>query len=404
MTSSELPYSDLRVLSFTQLVQGPETGKLFADLGADVIRVERPGVGALERHWAGANAVRNGESYLYHSVGRNQRSIAIDLANAEGIGVVHRMLETTDVVIENFRPGSMAKLGLDYESLAPRYPGLVYLSATGYGNDAPYARRPGQDLLIQAVSGLAASTGRADDPPIPTAAAIIDYHASIINAFAVAAALAHRARTGRGQLVETSLYDAALHLQSETLFYALNGWPVGRRSRTGIADLSSPAPYGIYPTRDGYLAISDCPLDTLADALDLEKLRSFTEAEAFSRRDEVRELVAAKTATLTTCELGDVLDTAGLWSGPVVALPDLSSHEQFAYRERTFPVESDVLGEVRHLLPPWRMNSVPDSAIPRTTPPRLGADTDDLLRECSYTDEAIARLRRDGVIEQADRA
>lgn len=398
-TTTPLPLTGLKVLSLTQLVQGPETGKLLGDMGADVIRIERPGSGALERHWAGANAMRDGESYLYHSVGRNQRSLAVNIATEEGRTILKRLLVDTDVLIENFRPGALAKLGLDYPSLADEFPRLVYLSATGYGSDGPYARRPGQDLLVQAASGLASVTGRFEDPPVPTGAAIVDYHASVINALSIMIALAHRDRTGKGQNVQTSLYDSALHLQSETLFYALNGWPIGERSQSGVADLTSPAPYGIYSTLDGFLAISDCPLSSLADALSIDALRSFSDEEAFTCRDQVRDLVAARTREFTTDELETILLAAGLWAGPVVDFASLPDHEQFKYRRRSVPVQTPRLGTVNQLFPPWQLSEVDVESLMRRVPPAIGADTNDVLREAGYTDAEVRLHIENGIVQ-----
>ena len=236
----------VKVLSFAQLAQGPAAVQLMADLGADVVKVERPKVGAWERNWAGSNAFVNGESLFFLGFNRNQRSLTADLKDPRGKEIIRRLIVDTDVVFENFRPGVMERLGLGYDDLSAINPHLVYCSSTGFGSEGPYRDVAGQDLVLQAESGLASITGRRQDPPTPTGAPIVDIHAAALLAFGVMAARWARERTGVGQRVESSLLEAALHLQMEPLVDFINGGWLRERTEAGIASTLHGAPYGIY--------------------------------------------------------------------------------------------------------------------------------------------------------------
>ncbi len=206
----------LRVVSFNHFLAGPVAAQILGDLGADVIAVE-PIEGAFQRKWAVANHFVDGQSVNLLATARNKRSIAVDLKSEDGRDVVRRLLKDADVLMENFRPGTMARLGLGHEQLRADNPRLIYAAATGFGADGPSRDRPGQDLLLQALSGLAARTGRADGPPTAVGAVIVDHHAAAIYAMSILAALFARNRTGKGSLVEVNLLQAALDLQVEII-------------------------------------------------------------------------------------------------------------------------------------------------------------------------------------------
>src|SRR6202022_516877 len=228
----------VRVVSFNHFLLGPMGIQMLGDLGADVIAVE-PADGAWHRHWSG-------------------RDIALRLA------------ERADVVTENFRPGVMEKLGLGYEALRRRNPALIYASATGYGPDGPYAKRPGQDLLAQALFGMMAITGQAASGPRPVGVSAIDHHGAALFAMGILAALFRRERTGKGCRVDASLMQAALDLQAESLVAWLNApkRPATVGAYRHVAGWYYAAPYGVYATRNGHLAVSLCPLQALAGIID----------------------------------------------------------------------------------------------------------------------------------------
>ena len=228
--SRSLRLEGIRIVSFAQLLQGPSGVQILADLGADVIKVERPQVGAWERNWSGGEAYLGGESVFFLLANRNQRGLTANLKSELGREVVSKLLDEADLLVENYRPGVMERLGLGYETLKKRNPGLIYVSCSGYGSSGPYRDEPGQDLLAQALSGLAFATGKADDPPIPAGTSIVDQHAAVLLALGALVALAARTRTGEGQELEVNLLSAALDLQIEPLAYLLNGFDVSRRS------------------------------------------------------------------------------------------------------------------------------------------------------------------------------
>jgi crotonobetainyl-CoA:carnitine CoA-transferase CaiB-like acyl-CoA transferase len=213
----------VRVVSFTQFLLGPSGVQFLADLGADVIKVEPPGGRLWERNWSGADVFKNGVSVFFLLAHRNQRSLTLDLKHPEGRAVAQRLIERADVLVQNFRPGVMARHGLDWPAAQSLNPRLVYVSASGYGESSPYRDRPGQDLLMQGVSGLASISGRADQPPTAVGTAVVDQHGATLLALGVLAALLERQRTGRGLHVEVSMLRAALDLQIESATYFLNG-------------------------------------------------------------------------------------------------------------------------------------------------------------------------------------
>src|SRR5262249_51985595 len=206
----------IRIVSFNHFLLGPMGTQALGDLGADVISVETP-QGAWQRGWAGGDVWPDGESALHLCANRNKRSVAIDIKCAEGRDIALRLIDTADVVAENFRPGVMEKLGLGFEALKARKPSLIYASASGYGPDGPYAEKPGQDLLAQALFGMMAITGQAASGPRPAGASVIDHHGAALLAMGILAALVCRQRTGAGWRVDVSLMQSALDLQAESL-------------------------------------------------------------------------------------------------------------------------------------------------------------------------------------------
>src|SRR6059036_494724 len=264
----------VRVVSFTQFLLGPSGVQFLADLGADVVKVEPPGGRLWERNWSGADLFKNGVSVFFMLAHRNQRILTLDLKHPEGRAVARRLVERADVLVQNFRPGVMARHGLDWETAKTINPRLIYVSASGYGESSPYRDRPGQDLLIQGLSGLASISGRADQPPTAVGTAVIDQHGATLLALGALAALLERARTGRGLHVEVSMLRAALDLQLEVVTYFLNGAQL-ERPQSALASSFHPAPYGVYATRDGHVVLSMSPLSELAGAIPLPALAAY---------------------------------------------------------------------------------------------------------------------------------
>jgi crotonobetainyl-CoA:carnitine CoA-transferase CaiB-like acyl-CoA transferase len=274
----------VRIAAFTQFLLGPAGVQLLADLGADVVKVEAPESGAWERHWARAESFPGGVSTFFMLANRNLRSVALDLKGERGREAARRLIAASDIVIENFRPGVMQRLGLGYEDAKQLRPDVISASASGYGADGPYRDLPGQDLLIQAVSGLASLNGRRGEDPIPVGFAAVDQHGAALLARGVLAALLHRQRTDEGQRLEVVMMQAALDLATEPVVYHLNG-ATTQRPREPIASSFHSAPYGVYRTRDGHLALSMSPIAAIARALGAPAERSRTRTRrSLSRR------------------------------------------------------------------------------------------------------------------------
>ncbi|TFV38160.1 CoA transferase [Bradyrhizobium frederickii] len=372
----------VKILSFNHYLAGPLAAQTLADLGADVIAVE-PIEGAFQRNWAVANHFVAGDSVNHLATGRNKRSLAVDLKHPDGIAAVKKLVATADVVMENFRPGTMAKLGLGYDVLKAINPGLIYAVATGFGSAGPYRDRPGQDLLLQAMSGLAMRTGRADGEPTAVGAVIVDQHAASLYAMSILAALFARTKTGKGQLVEVNLYQAALDLQVEPLTAWLNGAPSPTsRGPAGIAAWFSPGPYGIHATADGHMAISMAAPKALAVGLGCEELNQFGEADSFSKREEITRIVAGRLKQKSTADWLPSLEAARIWHAPVQDYRDLVADPQLEHLGVFKTAESAGGAQIRMVAHPARYNGQTPEV--RLVPQRLGAQTREVLGEIGY--------------------
>ncbi|RMF86629.1 MAG: CoA transferase [Nitrospinota bacterium] len=398
MTQHEpvLPFSDIRIVSFAQLLQGPSGVQILADLGADVIKVERPKVGAWERSWSGAETYINGVSAFFLLFNRNQRSLTVDLKSPLGKEIIIRLIKTADVLVENYRPGVMDRLGLGYEDLKTHNPRLIYCSCSGYGSDGPYRDRPGQDLLAQSMSGLAAMTGKADDPPIPAGGSVIDQHAAVLLALSIMAALWQRQHTQQGQKVELNLLNAAMDLQVEAIGYFLNGGQVTQRSRSGLATTYHQPPYGIYKTRDGYLCLSMTPLEKLATVLQAEELRQWREEDRFPQRDAINEVIRQHLQRRTTAEWLEIFRAADIWCAEVYDYPALFADPQVQHNDVVGSFEYPGAGTIRFLKHPARYSAMQPSV--RRPPPQLGEHTTEILQELGYSAQEIDDFQTKGVV------
>ncbi|MBP1775697.1 MAG: L-carnitine dehydratase/bile acid-inducible protein [candidate division NC10 bacterium] len=385
-----------RILSFTQFLLGPAGVQYLADLGADVIKVEAPGGTLFERNWAGCDLFLNGVSAFYLCANRNQRNLTLNLKHPDGQAAAKRLIAGADVLVQNFRPGVMERLGLAYEQVASLNPRLIYVSASGYGEKSIYKDRPGQDLLLQAMSGLASISGRAGHPPTAVGAPVVDQHGAALLAMGVLAAMLDRTRTGRGQKVEVTMIRSALDLQLEVLAYYLNGGQM-RKSPTSLASMFHPGPYGIYETRDGYLALSMSPLPELQAALQLAELAPLaTERFNHPAREEIARILEPVIRARTTREWVEYLVPRGIWAAPILdyeaVLEDPAVRESDVVEE----VEHPTAGKVRLLRFPVEFSS--GRASCRRIPPRSGEHTDEVLREIGYSEAEVQRFREGGVV------
>jgi len=387
--------SGVKVLSFTHFLQGPSAVQFLADLGADVIKIERP-EGAYERHWAGVEAFINGESVFYMLAGRNQRSLSINLRNTKSKEIIWKLIKEADVIVENFRPGVMDRLGFGYEDVKKVNPKIVYCSCSGFGTTGPYRDKPGQDLLIQAMSGLAQLSGRKNDPPMLVGTAIVDQHAAVLAALGVLAALFERTRTGKGKRVESNLLNAALDLQIEPFNYYLNGKELYERSESGISSRFHEAPYGVFETANGYLCLSLTSTENLAKAFDDSHFLTWTKEDQFKKREEINKRVAHHIKQKPTEYWFKVFDQLGIWYSPVNTYKEVVENEQVKWNKSILSFEHPKAGEVRLLAHPIRY----DGNVPplKRIPPELGEHTNEILKELGFTDEEIQELEEIGAV------
>lgn len=380
-TTEKAMFQNVKVLSFTHFLQGPSAVQMLADLGADVIKIE-PLKGAFERHWAGFDCFINAVSIFFMLANRNQRSLSIDLRTEQAKEIVLRMVREADVLIENYRPGVMKRLGFDYETLKEINPRLIYCSCTGYGSDGPYLERPGQDLLLQCMSGMAMLSGEKGAPPTPVGAAIVDQHAATLAAFGVSAALYEREKTGKGKMIESNLLNAALNLQIEPLTYYLNKGPLWERTAPGMGSRFHPAPYGVYQTSDGWIAISLTSADKLIKAFGADPFARYTDRDQTDKRIEIHQAVCAATLRKTTTEWEAVFKQCDVWNAPVNEYEEVERDPQVIFNKMIMDVEHPDAGSVKLLSHPVRY----DGNVPAVNrpPPRIGEHTREVLAELGY--------------------
>ena len=386
-----MPLSGTKVLDLGRFVSGPFCGALLADMGAEVIKIE-PAQGAFERHWSGADGVKaGGVSAMFLCANRNARSLALDLKKPEAREVVFRLLESSHVLAENFRPGTLDRLGLGYEAVRARKPDIIYASATGFGATGPYADRPGQDLLIQAMSGLAAATGNRESGPLPAGCAAADQHGAALFALGIAGAYARWLRSGEGTRVEGTLLGAGVDLQAESLaYYYASGLDRDvLRHNPNAGSWFHDAPYGIYRIADGHIVISMNELQKLEAALECPELGAFAGRNAYHERDAISAVIAGAIGQRRFADLAAAFDAAGIWYGRVEDYDDLLDNPQLQHNGtfRDVAVNGETIKLLSH---PMRYDGkTPDACGFALSP---GADTRDVLEKAGFGAAEIRAL------------
>jgi CoA:oxalate CoA-transferase len=325
------PLNGLLVLDFSQFLAGPSAAMRLADLGARVIKVERPGTGDICRQLYISNLGVEGDSTLFHSINRNKQGYAANLKDPGDLQKIQHLISKADVLIENFRPGVMDKLGLGYDAVRAINPRLVYATVTGYGRHGPWVGKPGQDLLAQSMSGLAWLTGDEGDGPVPMGLAVADLTASAHLVQGILACLVRRGVTGEGGRVEVSLLESILDLQFEVITTHLNDdYKSPLRSAVRNAHAYLGAPYGIYATADGHLALAMGSIPVLGELLNCPALLVYQECQSwFDQRDEIKAILCGHLATGTTSHWLSILEPADIWCADVLSWERLRQTEGY---------------------------------------------------------------------------
>jgi len=327
---NNLPLNGVTVLEFSQYLSGPSAGLRLADLGARVIKIERPGAGDACRQLAIKNLwADDGSSLLFHTINRNKESFTANLKDADDKVLIQQLIQKADIVTHNFRPGIMEKAGFDYQSVAAINPTIIYAEISGYGKEGPWKDLPGQDLLLQAISGLSYTTGNEADLPVPFGIAIADIICGAHLVQGVLAALIRKQKKGVGAHIELSLLASLLDFQFELFTTYFASAKIPRRSKTNNGHSLLSAPYGIYQTADGYLALAMVPLQKLAEGLNLKQLATYSQQDAFANRDAIKELIAGHLLSQTMLYWLELLHSYGIWAMPVMSWQEMRAHPAY---------------------------------------------------------------------------
>ncbi|HEV3044069.1 MAG TPA: CoA transferase [Roseiarcus sp.] len=400
MTAKAL--QDVTILDFSHLLQGPFATQLLADLGANVIKVERPGQGDLFRtmtfnnRWVGGK-----ESPNFLAWNRNKRSLAVDLKAPEAKEILYAIARKADIVVQNFRPGVLARLGFGYANFAEVNPRIIYCSGSGYGESGPYQSRPGQDMLIQGLTGVAAATGRGDGPPVPVGSGFSDQVGAMNMVYAILAALYWRERSGEGQEIKVDLLSAMLAHQGQEMLMAMNFQRDFQRPKSGIGHPGMEAPFGVYPTADGWITIAMSPYKKLVRVLGDETLLSYDNPrDLFEKRDEIWEKLAALTKTRTTADLMQAMLDVDIWCGEVKTHLVAESDPQVQHMRAIASYEHPTAGKVKVVAPAVKLSKTP-AEIARPAP-LIGQHSCEILKEFGFSRDQIDRWLEAGSVAQAE--
>lgn len=323
---------DIVVVDFSQFLSGPSAALRLADMGAQVIKVERPVTGDICRELYVSDVMIEGESTIFHAINRNKQSYSADLKNPDDLAKVKLLLAKADVMMHNFRPGVMERIGLDYETVKKINPGIVYAEVSGYGTEGPWKDLPGQDLLLQSASGLTWLSNNHDEDPTPMGVAVVDIMAGTHVAQGILAALYKKGINGEGALIQVSMFESILDFQFEVLTsYYNDGRQLPVRGAVNSAHAYIAAPYGIYKTNDSYIALAMTNIPAMADLLQCGPLKQFTDwNDWFSKRDQIKKVLADHLVTRSTGNWLEILEKADIWCAAVLDYDSLSKEE--AYR------------------------------------------------------------------------
>jgi crotonobetainyl-CoA:carnitine CoA-transferase CaiB-like acyl-CoA transferase len=398
------PLAGMRVLELAQIMAGPTCGMMLADMGADVIKVEKLPGGDDARGYREPRV--NGVSAPFLILNRNKRGIAVNLKHERGREILLRLVRRADVLTENYRRGTLEKMNLGYDVLARENPGLIYCAVSGYGREGPYADKGGFDLIAQGFAGLMSITGEPGRPPVKTGNSVADINAGILAVVGILAAYAHRQRSGRGQVVDTSLAEAALQ---QTYWHAATYFATGESpGPTGSAHILT-APYQAFHASDGWINIggaNQANWERIAEVLGHPEWRDdprfATNSDRMANVDALADAINAALATRTKAQWIEAFDAAGVPVGPVNSIGEALTHPQTIARGMVVETVHPEAGPIRSLGCPVHFSATP-TRVERPAP-LLGEHTRELLREHGYGDDEIDRFVADGVVEAATNA
>lgn len=393
------PLAGVKVLELAQIMAGPTCGTLLADMGADVIKVEKIPGGDDSRRYAEPQI--NGESAAFMMLNRNKRSIALNLKTEGGREVLRRLVKDADVLFENYRKGTMEKLGVGFEELRKINPALIWCSISGYGQTGPYAERGGFDLIAQGVSGIMSITGEPGGPPVKSGPPVTDINAGLLATIGIVSAYVHRLKTGEGQFVDTSLMEAGIQ---QTFWQSAIYFATGVSPRpTGSAHVLA-APYQAFPTADGWINIGGANqanwerIATLVGAPELiTDARFATNSDRMANREELARLLGDHLKQRTTAEWLKDLDAAGIPAGPINDIAAMAADPQTLAREMVVELDHPKAGKTKALGLPIKFSETPGKIV--SPAPMLGQHTREVLLSVGYTDAEVDALAAEGAIE-----
>ncbi|EHM01049.1 III protein, CoA-transferase family [Acetobacteraceae bacterium AT-5844] len=400
MTEPTGPLKGLRVVDLTRVLAGPTCTQMLGDLGAEVIKIERPEAGDDTRGFAPPYMPNTRESAYFVGVNRNKKSVTIDIAKPEGQAIVHKLLENADILVENFKTGALAKYGLSYEDLKQKYPGLIYCSITGFGQTGPYAPRPGYDALIQAMGGVMSLTGEPDGEPQKVGIPVADLFAGLYGTIGILAALRHKQATGEGQQIDIGMLDTHVAwLANQGMNYLATGQNPPRLGNQH----PNIVPYQVFPTSDGYMVLSignDPTFERFCKNFGLEHLladeRYATNAARVGNRALVTETLTAVTKTMTTDEWISKLEALKIGCGPINTLDRVFADPHVQARNMLVKMQHASGEEVTVVANPVKLSATPPDY--RSAAPVLGQHTDEVLASAGFDAAAIAQLRDSKIV------
>jgi crotonobetainyl-CoA:carnitine CoA-transferase CaiB-like acyl-CoA transferase len=391
------PLDDLTVVDLTRALAGPYCTMMLADMGARVLKIETPDGGDDTRGWG--PPFLHGESAYFMSINRNKRSVTLNLKQPRGRNLLLRLLDRADVLVENYRPGTMDRLGLGYPAVHERVPRLVYCSISGFGQSGPYRERPAYDLIVQGMGGIMGITGEPDGAPMRVGVAIADICAGMFAAYGILAALRARERTGRGQWLDTAMLDGQVAWMT---YMAANYFATGAPPpRIGSAHLNL-VPYQPFPTSDGFINVavgSEGLWQRFCEALGLDiaaDSRFATNADRVAHREELVELLLPAFRTRTTAEWVARLLAAGVPAGPIYRMDEVMTDPQVLSREMVVDLPHPRAGRIKVNGVPVKLSDTPGAV--RTPPPLLGEHTEEVLRDLGLAPAEIAALREERIV------